>query len=220
MRPPRASASMLRAAKPFKCWSIAGSRSHSRRGRTPPRGRSAPAARPAVIAGPQALRIPVADMKPVRRAGIDRHKLPRHVGHTRAQRAQDVHQGVHVLNIGKVLDGARLVAQQRGGDHRHRRVFSAADAHLPLQGIAAGNQHSFFRGHGLRPCRTHLLAYAAPRAEKIKGQRIRPPRAIPFPLYTHKARYASGASPRFGKASAHIGRTARISPTQLSAITA
>ena len=110
-----------------------------------------------VIAGAQTLGITVADAGSRCGTGIHRHELARNVGDPRPQGAKDIHQRTHILNVGQIFDGAGLVRQKGGGNHRHGGILSAADAYLALQGIAAGYQHSFFHRVDLRLSRIHLL---------------------------------------------------------------
>ena len=103
-----------------------------------------------VVACAQALRITVGDLPAFRRARVNGHEAVRLIIHLCAKAAKNIHQRMNIRNIRQILNGAGLVAQQRRGNDRHRRVFTAADVHRSLKRVTARDEHSFFHEHGIR----------------------------------------------------------------------
>ena len=97
-----------------------------------------------VIACTQTLGVAVGDLHAFGRPGIHMHAAPGFIIHFCAQLCQDIRQGMDIFNIGKIFDGAGLIAQQCSRNNCNGGVFAAADPDLTFQCVSAGDQHPLF----------------------------------------------------------------------------
>ena len=94
-----------------------------------------------IIAGAETLGVAVGNGSALRGAGIDRHHVPRFIIHLCPKLPQDIRQGVDILNVREILNGAGFIAQQSGRNDSHGCILSAADMNLPFERLTAGDQH-------------------------------------------------------------------------------
>ncbi|MBP5728775.1 MAG: hypothetical protein J6Y48_17015, partial [Clostridia bacterium] len=97
-----------------------------------------------VIACTQTLGVVVGDLHAFGRPGIHMHAAPGFIINFCTKLCQDICQGVDIFNIGKIFDGAGLIAQQRSRNNCNGGIFAAADPDLTFQCVSAGDQHPLF----------------------------------------------------------------------------